>query len=289
MDIEDYFSRIGYKGLRGKPDMETLTAILQLQIRAVPFENLSIHCGEAIELNLEAIYHKIVRKNRGGWCMELNQLLFWALTTIGYEVAMLAAKVYSVPEERYCEKASHLLLLVTVEGKAYIVDSGFGIAFYQMWQPIELVSGKDQPQSPGIFRLTEDNGTWHFGKVNRKSSSTRQMLSILGKRDYRKIYSFTLEPHTIEDFCYVNKYLQTAPESVFTQNSICCLRTLEGSSTLIGWTLITVTFDYKDDTDLMTSMTVKDEDIGKILREKFNIVLERKFVPCSSKAMTFSD
>ncbi|XP_038610244.1 arylamine N-acetyltransferase, pineal gland isozyme NAT-10-like [Tachyglossus aculeatus] len=206
-----------------------------------------------------------------------------------YEVTMLAAKVYSVLEERYCEKLPRLLLLITAEGKAYIADSGFGIASYQTWQPIGLVSGKDQPQSPGIFRLAEDNAAWYFGKIKRKPYTTNRILSHLGKRDYRKIYSFTFEPHTIEDFSYANKYHHNSPESMLTKNSICCLWTLEGSSTLTGWTLTTVIFNYKDDTDLVTSTTVKGKDIEKILREKFNIVLERKFVPCSSKDVALLD
>lgn len=67
MDIDAYFERIGYKNSRDKLDLETLTDILQHQIRAIPFENLNIHCGEAMELDLEVIFDQIVRRKRGGW------------------------------------------------------------------------------------------------------------------------------------------------------------------------------------------------------------------------------
>lgn len=65
MDIEAYLERIGYKKSRNRLDLETLTDILQHQIRAVPFENLNIHCGEAMDLGLEAIFDQVVRRNRG--------------------------------------------------------------------------------------------------------------------------------------------------------------------------------------------------------------------------------
>ena len=61
MNIEAYFERIGYKNSRDKLDLETLTDILQHQIQAIPFENLNIHCGEAMELDLEVIFDQIVR------------------------------------------------------------------------------------------------------------------------------------------------------------------------------------------------------------------------------------
>ena len=83
MNIEAYFERIGYKNSRDKLDLETLADILQHQVQAIPFENLNIHCGEAMELDLEAIFDQIVRRNRGGWCLQVNHLLYWALTKIG--------------------------------------------------------------------------------------------------------------------------------------------------------------------------------------------------------------
>ena len=60
MNIEAYFERIGYKHSRDRLDLETLTDILQHQIQAIPFENLNIHCGDTMELDLEALFDQIV-------------------------------------------------------------------------------------------------------------------------------------------------------------------------------------------------------------------------------------
>nr|XP_006122741.1 arylamine N-acetyltransferase, pineal gland isozyme NAT-3-like [Pelodiscus sinensis] len=290
MDIADYFTRISYNGAYKNLDLETLTAILQHHIRAVPFENLSIHCGETIELDLEPIYDKIVRKKRGGWCMENNHLLSWVLKTLGYDTTMLAAKVYIPEENAYSHYANHLLLKVVLDGKAYIVDGGFGMD-YQMWQPMELISGKDQPQVPGIFHFMEDKGIWYFEKIKRKQYNPKQSRSNsdhLEKKARRKIYLFTLEPQEIENFRSLNVHLQTSPDSLFVIKSICSLQTPDGLWALVGWTLTKVKYNYKENMDLLETTTLTDEEVEKTLQDKFGIMLDRKLVPVNSSRLSLA-
>lgn len=134
MDIKEYFARISYQGSYDKLDLDTLTGIFQHHIRSVPFENLSIHCGERVELDLEPVYHKIVKKNRGGWCMENNHLLSWALKTLGYDITLLGSKVYVPEYDAYADEIDHLLLKVVLDGKSYIVDIVGAYASYYMFQ-----------------------------------------------------------------------------------------------------------------------------------------------------------
>ncbi|XP_061450227.1 arylamine N-acetyltransferase, pineal gland isozyme NAT-3-like [Rhineura floridana] len=285
MNIKEYFARISYKGPQECLDLETLTAILQHHIRSVPFEGLSIHCGESIKLDLEPIYDKIVKQNRGGWCMENNHLLFWVFQTMGYDISLLGAYVFNPLQDTYGKDMNHLLLKVVMDDKVYIVDGGFGIA-YQIWQPMELVSGKDQPQAPGIFRFTEDNGVWYFDKLKRKqhiidadnpcSDSPKDMTC-------KKVFSFTLQPQTIDEFRLINKYLQTASDSLFVNKSICSLQTTSGFQVLIGWTFTEVTYNYKDNIDLVKITTLTDEEVDKMLQERFNIRLDKKLVPINTR------
>ncbi|KFV85449.1 Arylamine N-acetyltransferase, pineal gland isozyme NAT-3 [Struthio camelus australis] len=284
MDIKEYFARISYQGSYDKLDLDTLTKILQHHIRAVPFENLSIHCGERIELDLESLYNKIVRKNRGGWCMENNQLLAWALKTLGYDVTLLGAKVYVPEYDAYADEIDHLLLKVVLHGKPYIVDGGFGMV-YQLWQPMELISQKDQPQTPGIFRFLEENGIWYLEKVKRKQYVPNESVSTshsVEKEACRRIYLFTLQPRDIEEFRPANLQLQTAPDSLFVTKSICSLQTTDGIRALVGWKLSEIKFNYKDNMDLVEIRILADEEIEKTLKEKFNITLDRKLVPINT-------
>ncbi|XP_054856667.1 arylamine N-acetyltransferase, pineal gland isozyme NAT-3-like isoform X2 [Eublepharis macularius] len=292
MKLKEYFARISYKGPQMPLDLKTLTAVLQHHIRSVPFENLSIHCGETIEFGLEAVYNKIVKNHRGGWCLENNLLLSWVFQTMGYEVTLLGSHVYIPQENKYDEAMNHLLFKVVIDGKAYIIDGGFGIAF-QMWEPMELVSGKDQPQKPGIFRLTEENGVWHFDKIKRKvygSSADNSSLYFDGPEDLtcKKVFAFTLKPRSIEEFREQNTILQTAPDSLFVKKSICSLQTANGFQVLIGWTLTETKYDYKDNMDMIERTTLSDKEVEKALKERFNIRLKKKFVPINESLVATS-
>ena len=151
-----------------------------------------------------------------------------------------------------------------------------------MWEPLELASGKDQPQVPAIFRLTEENGTWYMDQIRREQCVANQEFvnsDLLEKSEYRKVYSFTLKPRTIEDFEYVNTYLQTSSTSVFVHTSFCSLQTPEGVCCLIGSTFASRKFSYKDNVDLVEFNNVNDGEIEDILKAAFGVSLERKLVP----------
>ncbi|XP_012640499.2 arylamine N-acetyltransferase 1-like [Microcebus murinus] len=280
MDIEAYFERIGYKNSRKNLDLKTLTDILQHHIRAIPFENLNIHCGEAMELGLQAIFDQVVRKNRGGWCLQVNQLLYWALCTIGFETTILGGYVYITAADKYSSNMIHLVLQVTIGSRKYIVDAGFGRS-YQMWQPLELISGQDQPQVPCIFRLREESGIWYLDQIRREQYiPNREFLNsdLLENNKYQKMYSFTLQPRTIEDFQAMNTYLQESSTSVLTSKSFCSLQTTEGVHCLVGWTFTSRIFNYKDNKDLVEFKTLDEGEIEEVLKNIFNISLEKKLV-----------
>ncbi|XP_072729383.1 arylamine N-acetyltransferase, liver isozyme [Ciconia boyciana] len=287
MNIQEYFARISYNDCHKDADLQNLTVIFQHHIQAIPFENLSMHCGETIELDLQSTYNKIVRKKRGGWCLESNHLLFWALQELGYDICILGGHSYEPAERAYTAEINHILLKVVIKGNSYIVDAGFGGA-YQAWQPLMLISGKDQPQIPGIFRFIEDNGTWYFEKVKRKHYIPEQSVPFTDTPELgniRKIYTFTLEPRHINDFQELNAYLQVSPDTILQKKSICSLQTTEGLYALVGWTFTEMKYNYMEDVDLVQITTLTDEEVEKTLKNKFNIVLENKLVPVNVRGL----
>jgi N-hydroxyarylamine O-acetyltransferase len=92
MNIDAYLKRINYSGSL-EPTAETLRALQVAHLFAVPFENLSIHAGEPIVLNEDALFGKIVENRRGGFCYEANGLFASLLRALGFEVVMLSAGV----------------------------------------------------------------------------------------------------------------------------------------------------------------------------------------------------
>jgi N-hydroxyarylamine O-acetyltransferase len=92
MDIDAYLERIAYEGSR-EPAARTLRDLQVAHLTAVPFENLSIHAREPILLDDDALFDKVVGRRRGGFCYELNGLFAGLLRALGFNVAMLSARV----------------------------------------------------------------------------------------------------------------------------------------------------------------------------------------------------
>ena len=88
-----YLKRIGFEEPVEK-DEKTLDRLLRAHLEQVPFENLDvIHLGKVPSLEEEELYDKIVGRNRGGYCFELNTLLLALLETLGFSVYPAAVRV----------------------------------------------------------------------------------------------------------------------------------------------------------------------------------------------------
>ncbi|XP_050970289.1 arylamine N-acetyltransferase, pineal gland isozyme NAT-3-like [Labeo rohita] len=284
MDLKEYLNRIRFTGQYDKADLDNLFTIHKLHVMNIPFENVGIHSGERNTMDLQIIYDKIVKSNRGGWCCENNLLFSWVLKEMGYKFTILGARVYNSQEQQFLPIDCHFINLVEIDGKQYIADVSFGVSC-QIWHPLELISGKDQPQPPGVFRLINNGMKWVLEKTNRKQLVQDQAFansSLVDKRLTKTLYSFTLTPRDADHFQEASDLLQTSPESLFMLKSICSLQTPTGYRVLIGWTYSEVTF--KEDSDLVDMKIIPDCEIEALLREKFNIVLVNKFTPKNNKA-----
>ncbi|KAI4890789.1 hypothetical protein NFI96_000035 [Prochilodus magdalenae] len=286
MDLREYFKRIGFTGLYDKADLATLCTVHKLHVMNVPFENLSIHCGERNTMDLEVIYKKIVVDHRGGWCCENNQLFSWVLKEMGYKYTMLGAKVFNILKNDFNPIESHLINLVEIDGKPYIADVSYGVSC-QIWHPLELIADKDQPQPPGVFRLLKDGERWILEKTGRKPLIQNQAFatcSLVDKRLTKTMYSFLLMQRGVDHFLKTCDFLQTSAESLFTQKSICSLQTTTGFKALVGWTYSEVTFNPQGDTDLYDIREIPDSEIEAVLKEKFQVTLRNKLTPINNKA-----
>ncbi len=284
MKLNRYFQRIGFHGSFEKLDLATLNLIHKRHVMSIPFENLSIHCGERIIMDQEVIFNKIVRNNRGGWCMESNYLFGWVLREMGYDATTLGSRVFIGTD--FSPVESHLIHKVVIDGKAYIADVSFGLS-YQLWEPLELVSGKDQTQAAGVFRLIDKGDFWVLEKTRRKPEVLNPDFassSLLSKEETRQMYCFTLVPREAPHFLEISDKLQIDPTSVFTNKSICSLQTPTGFRALIGWTFTEVTYKPEEGFDVLDMWDVKENELEQTLREKFNVKLQNKLQPVNRKA-----
>ncbi|XP_012690951.2 arylamine N-acetyltransferase, pineal gland isozyme NAT-3-like [Clupea harengus] len=273
MDLQEYFQRIGFSGPFERPDLPTLLLVHRLHVMSVPFENLSMHSGQQASMELPLVFDKLVRQRRGGWCCESNLLFSWALGQMGYTHTTLGARVHNPHLPGFSEREGHLINRVEVAGGSYIADVSFGLAD-QIWEPLELVSGKEQPQPPGTFCLKEDGGTWVLEKTARPPLIPNEAFakaSLLNRGGSSPVFCFSLEPRQTEDFHAASHYLQTAPESIYTNKSLCSLPTPTGYIALIGWIYCKVTFGYQEKFDLMEMRDITDAEVQDILREEFGM------------------
>ncbi|XP_022595401.1 arylamine N-acetyltransferase 1 isoform X1 [Seriola dumerili] len=286
MNLEEYFKRIGFHGSYEKLDLATLKLIHKQHVMSIPFENLSIHCGEKIIMDLEVIFNKIVRSSRGGWCLENNFLFGWVLREMGYNTTTLGSRVFYSTVNDFGPDDTHLINKVVIDGKAYITDVSFGVSS-QVWEPLELISGKDQPQAAGVFRLIDKGDMWVLEKTGRKPEVVNPEFassSLVNRKETKQIYGFTLVPREADHFFETNHTLQTDPSSLFTNKSICSLQTPAGFRALIGWTYSEVTYKPVEGVDVLDLRDIPDDEIEQILKENFNVKLQKKLKPENKKA-----
>jgi len=92
MNVTDYLQRIDYRGTL-EPTASTLHALHVAHLRHVPFKNLDIACCRLFDLGPVRLFDKIVTRQRGGFCYELNGLYALLLEQLGFAVTRLAARI----------------------------------------------------------------------------------------------------------------------------------------------------------------------------------------------------
>jgi N-hydroxyarylamine O-acetyltransferase len=118
--------RIGFP-VDEKVTFEALGRILEKTATTIPFENLSVIRMERKAITKENLIDKVLVRNEGGLCYELNTLLYYFLLEHGFHAIMVKGAVYNVEMQDFEEVGrTHAVILLTHEGKTYLVDTGFG-------------------------------------------------------------------------------------------------------------------------------------------------------------------
>lgn len=271
MDMGRYLSRIGFAGPSDVPSLELLRSLHKCHLMSVPFEDLTVHCGGQVQLDPPALYDKIVKQRRGGFCFENNSLFYWLLTQMGFQVTVLSGQVKNSITSRYGPPFDHLILMVRLEGKRWLCDVGFGVPGFTF--PLSLETCGPQEQGHRVYRLRRDTGM-HFLEWQKEANRGED-------GDWTEIYKFTLEPRRLQDFTEMCQYHQTSPSSIFFCKSLCTVLKPGGRVTLTGRRLTTDTFPSEATGGAVETKTreLEDEEIPAVLAENFNIVLPSPLIP----------
>jgi N-hydroxyarylamine O-acetyltransferase len=250
LNTNAYLERINYHGSL-TPSADTLRELQLAHLLAVPFENLSIHAKQPIVLADEALFSKIVRRRRGGFCYECNGLFAALLRALGFEVAMLSAEVADA-DGVFGPAFDHMTLMVSLEQR-WLVDVGFGDSFLE---PLRLDEPGEQPEGSRAYQILTDGSLF-------------TLMQRIDDGEWKDQYRFTLQPHTYDDFAEMCTYHQTSPQSHFTRARICSLATAEGRVTLSDMRFITTSLNNEKHERNVTN----EEEYATILRESFGVVM----------------
>ena len=132
IDPDAYLARIGLTKAPPAND-DTLRRVHAHHIFHVPFENIDIHYKNQFTLDLPAVYEKVVIKQRGGFCYELNLLFCWLLNELGFSAKTISARIVN-EDGSLGPPFDHMCVLVTTN-KKYLADVGYGDLFIT---PLEI-------------------------------------------------------------------------------------------------------------------------------------------------------
>ena len=238
-----------------RPDAEYLRRLHSRHLHNVPFENLSIHLGEDVPLDEDALFDKIVTRRRGGYCYELTGLLAALLRALGYRVSLRAVRVHG--EHGVSPPFDHLALRVDLD-EPWLADVGFG---RHSEFPLRLDDRGEQKDPGGVFRI---------------ETTPEGDLDVY--RDESPQYRIEQRPRELADFTIAHGFQRFSPTSHFTRSPFCTVLTDTGMTTLAGRRLITTTRGGVRSEEMLGD----DAHVLATYRTHFGVTLER--VPDHSEA-----
>ena len=222
-DLDAYLARVA----RPTRDAYGLAALQRAHRLAIPFENLAIPLGRGIRTDPASVFAKLVTAKRGGYCFEQNRLFRDALGALGFTVRPLLARVWLGAAGDAPPPLTHTLNLVTIHGRDWIADAGFGGGYAP---PLPLTDGAEADGPDGArHRLTAGEQGWTLWR----DGSAASIDGRGGDGDgWERQSSFTAAPVEDADLAMANHWTSTAPGTRFTTLKVVSLALPTGFASL---------------------------------------------------------
>jgi N-hydroxyarylamine O-acetyltransferase len=141
-------------------DVAGLRALHRAYLGSVPYEALAVQLGESEPLDPDGLTARVLA-GRGGYCFEVNTVLYELLVAAGFTVERRQAYVNG------SELTNHMALVVDVGGEAYLADAGLGEGPVD---PVRLADGTTTP-GPLSWRVERLDDGWRltqheFGSIS---------------------------------------------------------------------------------------------------------------------------
>jgi N-hydroxyarylamine O-acetyltransferase len=253
--LSQYLVRIGLSKIPAANEAG-LREVHAAQSFSIPFENMDIQLGRIISLKPDDLVSKLINRNRGGYCFELNGLFHLALASFGFKARDLLARVlYGLPDP---SPRTHQVIIVTIEGRDWLADCGFGGP--GLCLPLPMIPDRVEEQYGENYRLRQDA---RLGWVLQKAIND----------GFMDLYSFDDRELTLEnDIEMANHFTSTWPSSIFKLHRMCSLRKTWGRVTLSDMELNI----YRDGQTMSRTLPPGPPYISA-LAEHFGICLDAKY------------
>ncbi len=190
---------------RGVYSPEQTALVMRKLAASFPFENLDVLNRIDNKITPEFIIKKILKYRRGGLCYELNSLLYLVLKELGFEPSIGIGTVNK--EGTWGTDRTHAIVLLSLGGRKYIADGGFGnkLALH----PLEL-DGNSVTSPAGSFRLRHKN--------TEKGSVALEMQNQNGAWDVH--YAFDWNPEPWSELERIKQDILHHPHSAFNKRPL---------------------------------------------------------------------
>lgn len=260
-----YLVRIGYTGPVA-PTHEVLAALQAAHIAAIPFEAIDALTGVGIDIGADAVAAKLIDRRRGGYCFEQNGLFLRVLQAIGFEAeAMLGRVRWMLPDDAPATPRTHQVVLVTLDGRPWLADVGFGAAVPP--QPLAMDSEAPQPTRHESYRVLRGGFGW-------------EVEAQIGD-EWKPLYRLDDAAAPPVDCIVGNWYTSTHHDSHFRHQMIAARTTNEARYGLRDNRLTTRLADGRIDRRYLTA-----DEIERTLAEIFLLPVQRKWRPAIERAAT---
>jgi len=250
MNTLSYLRRIDFRQDEAvKPNLDTLIALQKRHLYKIPFENLDIQLSIPIVLEVDFLYHKIVEKNRGGYCYELNALFCALLQQLGFDAYLISGKI--IKGKNIGPEYDHLAIIVKTAAQLWLADVGYGDFSLT---PLLIQDGNKQYDGRAAYSVKKyDDDYWAVGKLKSYDEH------------FHTEYIFSLKTRTLQEFQPIHLYKQQAVDSHFTKTLICSRITHDGRISIINNKLIHTCGKERVETHY--------ENLNEILKRHFQIAL----------------
>lgn len=201
IDAYQYLDRLNLQ--KEDPDLKFLKKIHKAHLLNIPFENLDIHYGKKIILDIERIYKKVIIDKRGGFCYELNGLIFHLLSNLRFNCHLVSARVKG--NKSWGPEFDHMIVIVNLNNENWLVDVGFGSLFVE---PKKIMLDVPQLDYNNYYKFETDPDENLILKKSKDNSV------------YSSIYQFELVSRELIEFLPMCNYHQESKKSIFSQNKL---------------------------------------------------------------------